>query len=188
MIGQHVGRVVAKHDKGYGWIVDENPGSPTQNTTFFFHPKNVNGHKYIANNTRITFDLIPDPKNSGSFIAGNIDSIEITNRKVTLPESVVRVGNPSVQGMFAGDDFDPELHISCPVCGTGFTKIVSVEEVNSRPNYRDRAWCICVKGESCGHTFNIIFQRHKGVEFLEVEVVTHPAITVTAPADEKGAL
>jgi cold shock CspA family protein len=75
MVGQLVGRIIARHDRGFGFIVDETPGSSTEQTTIFFHPKYVNGRLHLSKGARVTFDLVEDLKHPDKFMAQNIDAI-----------------------------------------------------------------------------------------------------------------
>jgi cold shock CspA family protein len=61
-------------DRGFGWLVDETPNSPTNGTSLFCHVNNVVGRKILKPGQKVTFDLIPTPalKHQGDMIAGNI--------------------------------------------------------------------------------------------------------------------
>lgn len=84
MIGQFVGRIIARHDRGFGWISDETPGSPNRGYAIFYHMRSINGGRHIANGLKITFDVVPDPKHSGKMMAVNIDPVETPSAAVAL--------------------------------------------------------------------------------------------------------
>ena len=72
---------MVKHDRGFGFIKDETSGSPFKNVSIFFHPRFVNGNKYLCSGTRVTFDVAPDNKHDGQFMAVNIDAVEISAKE-----------------------------------------------------------------------------------------------------------
>jgi hypothetical protein len=76
MSGKFVGQVISRHTKGYGWVLDQTPGSLTQNTVIFFHQKFVNGGRFITAGDKITFDIVADPVHVGRTMAGNIDLVQ----------------------------------------------------------------------------------------------------------------
>lgn len=82
MAGNLVGRIIMKHDRGYGFILDETQGSATAGQSFFFHPKFINGGRYLTNGTTVTFDLAPDQTHPGRLMAVNIDIVLIERKAV----------------------------------------------------------------------------------------------------------
>jgi hypothetical protein len=99
---------------------------------------------------------------------------------------VTRIQDEDVSKVFAGTDHGDGPSLRCPVCGydclhvrsayarTGVDKneggsgYHGVQTQGQTDDRRD-ALCIGVEGE-CGHDFNIIFQQHKGSEFIQVEI------------------
>jgi cold shock CspA family protein len=92
MIGQFIGRIIGRHDRGFGWVTDDTPGSPNRGYAIFYHMKSINGGRHIGTCQKITFDVVPDPKHPGKVMAVNIDPMDISSAKPapTTDTTVVR--------------------------------------------------------------------------------------------------
>ena len=75
MTGQFIGRVVSRHERGFGWLVDETAGSAKKGTTIFFHPNHIVGAKYLAIGAKVTFDVVDDTQHPGKLMAVNIAEV-----------------------------------------------------------------------------------------------------------------
>jgi hypothetical protein len=108
---------------------------------------------------------------------------------IASAEPVVRIDDSEVGEVFTGSDFGCGPSLRCPVCGAGWLHAQSAHarlggdeggdgyrgvEARGRTDERRDALCIGVEGE-CGHNFNIIFQQHKGNEFIRVEIMAKDA-------------
>jgi hypothetical protein len=102
-------------------------------------------------------------------------------------EEIVEIDDEETAKVFDKNEHWGYPHLSCPICGMNDAHVVSAYgrtgvdkaesgkgylgvETRGRTNDRRDALSIGVEGE-CGHNFNIVFQQHKGTEFLYVEVL-----------------
>jgi len=103
---------------------------------------------------------------------------------ISSTESTVEIRDESViQSVFSSSEGGAP-NLACPVCGFFCTHVISahvrtgsdeggkgcrgVERRGESGDRRD-ALCVGVEGE-CGHKFNIVFQQHKGVELIQIEI------------------
>jgi hypothetical protein len=96
------------------------------------------------------------------------------------------IENPSDDLLF-DRSFSNLLTLKCPVCGDNYSHVVGVYTlvgtdeseglyrgshlVARETPYRRDAIAVRVNGESCGHSWDVVFQQHKGNTFVRIDVL-----------------
>lgn len=78
-------------------------------------------------------------------------------------------------------------HLRCPVCKDNYTHVQAAyslvgddesgggypgSEIAARtPEWRRDALTVRVHGETCGHCWDLVFQQHKGLTFVRIDVL-----------------
>jgi|SRR5271157_863004 len=110
--------------------------------------------------------------------------------KVTLS-----IGEPSDELLFDRNFINNIPVLRCPVCGDNYSHVEGVYTliggdeggylyrgshlVARETDYRRDAIAIRVNGESCGHTWDVVFQQEKGNTLVRVDVLQR--VPGTAP-------
>jgi hypothetical protein len=105
-----------------------------------------------------------------------------------LPAITSREKRGTIQEILREETGTQNPILLCPVCGDSYSHVRTAytrkgndegEAVDAYPHTKNNgstpsrrsALCVLVDGETCGHSWEVVFQQHKGQTFVEVWVV-----------------